>query len=202
MPALRFTSFRYVWACHPAGGDAGRYIVRMTMWRPRKAVLLLGVMLGVPFGCALPPKQDTPGPVRSEVGKVICLYSMTPFASFDAEGDPNVEGFGLTVVLASRRTGKGISEDGIIRVKMYRLDRVAPKKSVRTFVREWTVDTAGLTTFKSGTLGDGYKFQFQWAEEDDVLGHDVDVMITFEGRDGRLVRSQTKSLKVPSARIE
>ena len=166
-----------------------------------RTFLATGIVLGVLSGCATPPKQSPSATVRSDVAKVICLYDVDPFLSFDEAGDPEVEGFRVTVVLASRKTGKGIAADGALRARMYRVDRFPPKKPVRTLVREWPpVETADQTTFKSGALGDGYILLFQWAEEDDVLGHDVDIVMSFEGPDGRVVRSQTKSLKVPPAK--
>ena len=166
-----------------------------------RTFLATGMVLVVLAGCVTPPKQSPSATVRSEVAKVICLYDMNPFLSFDEAGDPDVEGFRVTVVLASRKTGKGVAADGALRARMYRIDCFPSKKPVRTLAREWPpVETAGLTTFKSGALGDGYILQFQWADQDDIRGHDVDIVVSFEGPDGRVVRSQTKSLKVPPAK--
>ncbi len=165
-------------------------------------LLAVGCVLGALSGCATMPKQDPGAAVSCEVVKLICLYDQNPFVSFDEEGDLNVEGFRVTVVLASRKTGKGIAEDGVIRVKMYRIDRTPGSKPVRVLLREWPVNNAGLRTFKSPVFGEGYKLLFQWAKEDDVLGHDVQLVVSFERADGRVIRSQTKALKVPPAKDE
>ncbi len=170
--------------------------VAMRAW-PGTMLPVIAVALSGLGGCALPPKQATPVSDSSEVARVVCFFDLNPFLSFDEEGDPNPEGFRTTVVLASRKTGKGIAADGVVRAKMYRVDRVTPDKTARTLLREWAVDTAGLTTFKSGALGEGYKLEFQWAKEDDVLGHEVEIVVSFEGRDGRVIRSQTKAQRVP-----
>jgi len=174
----------------------------MTLRPGIKALPAIGVMLGGLCGCATPSKQDASAIVRSEVVKIFPLWKPNPFLSFDPEGDPNVEGFKFTIVLASRKTGKGIAEDGVVRTKLYRIDSTSSKKRVRSLVREWSVSTAGLPTFKSGALGLGYKLQFQWAkeEQDGILGHEVDVVVSFEGCDGRMVLSQPKRLRVPPAR--
>ncbi|MFH0982957.1 MAG: hypothetical protein V2A79_15665 [Planctomycetota bacterium] len=144
-----------------------------------------------------PTKPAAPGPVPNEVAKMVCFYDVNPFKSFDEAGDPNPEGFRVTVVLASRKTGKGIAAAGVIHMKMYRVDRIAPDKVVRTLVREWTADTEGLRTFRSGALGEGYKLDFCWAKEDDVLGREVEFVPSFEGPDGCVVRGQTKAQHVP-----
>lgn len=137
---------------------------------------------------------------RSDVAKVICFYNTDPFRSFDAAGDLNVEGFEVTVVLWSGKTGRGIAEDGVIRVKMYRVDSVGRQKSRRTFVREWNVDTTGLPVFTAALFGDGYKLKFQWAAADDILGHNIQLVVSFDAPDGRTIQSQTKSLRVPRAK--
>ncbi|MCP4590346.1 MAG: hypothetical protein GY842_06365 [bacterium] len=151
-------------------------------------------------GCATPPKNQAPRTIRSEVAKVTCFYDLSPFISFDDEGDLDVEGFRVTVVLASRKAKRGVAEDGVIRVKMYRRDVGQDGKAIRTLVREWFVETAGLVTFRSPLFGEGYKLQFRWDPEDDVLGNEIQIVVSYETCDGRTIRSQTKSWRVPAAK--
>ncbi len=180
-------------------------------WIPAFALLA-----ALPAGCALTPQEGGPNSPSTaqgsrgskpggsqeastgEVAKVICLYEVSAFQSFDEAGDPDPEGFRVTVVLASRRTQKGVAEDGVIKTRMYRVDPTGSAKATRTLVREWNVDTAGLQTYRSGVLGEGYKLSFAWAPEDDVQGHEIEIVVSFEGRDGRVIRSQTKALRVPA----
>ncbi len=166
----------------------------------RKTLLVTCAVLGAFCGCAATPKTVAPNTTGNEVAKLICLYDMNPFQSFDQEGDLNVEGFRCTVVLASRKTRKGIAANGLIRARMYRLDRTASGKAVRTLVREWPILTEGLHTFHSMVFGEGYKLQFCWDKDDDVLGRDVQIVMTFERPDGCIVRGQTKGWKVPPPR--
>ena len=83
---------------------------------------------------------------------------------------------------------------------MFRADPITPEKSKRTLVREWVVDTAGRPLFASNLLGQGYKLDFIWAREDNILGCDIDLVASFETRDGRVIQSRAKSFRVPSAK--
>jgi hypothetical protein len=177
---------------------------------------VLALLMALPAGCAMTPQEGGPNrppasksgsenksrgskeALTGEVAKVICLYEVSAFQSFDEAGDPDPEGFRVTVVLASRRSQKGVAEDGVIKTRMYRVDPTGPDKTTRTLVREWDVDTAGLHTYRSGVLGEGYKLSFEWAKEDAVLGKEIEIVVSFEGRDGRVIRSQTKALRVPA----
>ena len=168
----------------------------------RRSVLLLAAAIGggTLGGCAAALTRDGIDPgKRSEVTKVVCFYDTNPFRSFDAAGDRNVEGFEVKVSLFSGKRGRGIAEDGVIRLKMYRLDRDRRGKVLRTFVIEWAVDTADLPLAASPLFGKGYVLKLTWAPSNNVLGHEVQIVTTFETRSGRIIQGQTKSMRVPRA---
>ena len=162
--------------------------------------LAAAMTCGTLGGCAATPtREETACVGRSEVTRVVCFYATNPFRSFDPAGDRDVEGFVVKVLLFSGKAGRGIAEDGVIRLKMYRMDRNRQGKTVRTFVREWSVETAGLPLATAPLFGKGYVLKFGWAEEDNVLGYEIQIVTTFEAKDGRIIQSQTKPMSVPRA---
>jgi len=142
-----------------------------------------------------------PGYSSDPVMKVICLFRPEPacFRSFDAEGDPNPEGFAFTLYLQSARTEKGIHPEGTSQVKMYRLEPTAQGIVTRNLVYESRPVPAHTLPYSTQrtALGWGYAPSFYWGDAD-VLGYKVEVVVEFTGTDGRVVRSQPRGLKVPS----
>jgi hypothetical protein len=145
--------------------------------------------------------RELPGYSTDPVMKVIPFFAPEPacFRSFDAEGDPNPEGFAFTLYLQSARTGKGIHPEGTLQVKMYRLEPTVQGIVTRALVYESEpvpVHTLTYSTQRTA-LGWGYAPSFYWGDAD-VLGYRVEVVVEFTGEDGRVVRSQPRSLKVPA----
>jgi len=143
---------------------------------------------------AEPPKSDP-----TEIVRVICHYSPWPWLSFDVEGNPDPEGFGVVVYLASSQTGKGVFTEGQLHVEMYRWQG-AGKDRARERVCDWTQPLEKLPRAKRETVqGWAYAPQFYWGDAD-VLGRDIDVVISYLSPSGRVVRAVTKPLRVPARR--
>ncbi|HEY3245309.1 MAG TPA: hypothetical protein VGM03_18360 [Phycisphaerae bacterium] len=147
-------------------------------------------------GPSEPPKKDP-----AEVARVVCFYAQNPWMSFDPEGDPNPEGFRFTVYLASDKSGRGIIVDGQLRIELFRLENAGARQSVC----DTRVDLSDLPrAAKETTLGWGYVCPFTWGlntGETDLLGHDLDVVVSYVAPDGHAIRAQTKSLRVPGRRM-
>ena len=97
--------------------------------------------------------------------------------------------------------GKGVFGDGVIRPKLYRLDRGADHKVIPTLIQEWsfTVEEAiPLRIKKPNLLGWGYGLPLVW-ENADLLdkAREVRVVVEFERSDGGTVTSTRKDLQVP-----
>jgi hypothetical protein len=140
-------------------------------------------------------------PKSPEIVRVVCIYRQDPFRSYDAEGDPNPEGFSFTLYLESHKTGKGVLADGTLRAKMYAIDRDPQGQPVRTPVQEWSVPLKQVPRSKKpSVMGWAYVPQFVWGGNADILGKEVEVVVSYESPDGRIVRGQTKRLLVPHRR--
>lgn len=139
-------------------------------------------------------------PKTPEIVRVVCIYRQNPFRSYDPEGDPNPGGFGFTLYLESHKTGEGVLADGTLRAKMYIIDRDPRDQPVRTPVQEWSVPLDRVPRSKKpSVMGWAYVPQFAWGNAD-VLGKEVEVVVSYEAPDGRIVRGQTKRLLVPHRR--
>ena len=175
-------------------------------------VVLLSVALAAVVGGCVEPAaspgghgltKPSPPPPPCPIAKVVCFFSPPPrnFKSFDAEGDPDPEGFACgALYLISRDTGKGVLAEGMLDVKMYRLQAGAEGKLQREMVREWTVAMNSLPrSNKPSAMGWGYAPMFHWGDVD-VLGAEIELVFEYESPEGHKVRSQTHHFQVPSSK--
>jgi hypothetical protein len=174
--------------------------------------VVLGILLAALSGCEGPASgsgrpgltRQSPRQTASQIAKVVCFFSPPPrnFKSFDAEGDPNPEGFACSAFyLISRETGKGVLADGTLNVKMYRLQPGEEGKPERELVHEWTAAMNSLPrSNKPSAMGWGYAPVFNWGDAD-VLGAEIELVFEYESPDGYKVRSQTHHFKVPSRKL-
>jgi hypothetical protein len=140
-------------------------------------------------------------PKPPQIVRVVCIYRQDPFRSYDAEGDPNPEGFSFTLYLESHKTGKGVLADGTLRAKMYAIERDSQGESSRRPVQDWSVSLDKVPRSKKpSVMGWAYVPQFVWGDNADILGKEVEVVVSYEAPDGRIVRGQTKRLLVPHRR--
>ncbi len=132
--------------------------------------------------------------------KILTFYATHPFMSFDSAGDPNPEGLKVTFYAKSGRTERGVFADGLIRFKMYKIIRRAGKEPVGEQVKIWEYtpeEASGWRVTKKSVMGWAYQFYLNWGDID-VYNHEIRIVPEFVRRDGRVVRGQPRSLRVPS----
>lgn len=136
-----------------------------------------------------------------DIYKVVKFFSVMPWLSFDDAGDPNPEGFKVTLYLISSATREGEFADGNIRVRMW------PGQSSRDtgrapLLKEWMLtpdDVLPYRVVKRSFLGNAYQLRLNWGQLD-VLGKSIRVQIDFERHDGRVILGQAHELRVPRTR--
>lgn len=163
----------------------------------RRSALLCTALLFT--GC-----QATPERLDSNIIRVATFYVNRPFVSFDAEGDPNPEGLKVTYYAVSGTTQRGAHGDGVIRFKMYAIDRRRGEEPVGRLVKTWEFTPAEArgwrVTRQSDLLGWPYQFYLNWGDVD-VYGREVRIVPEFERRDGLVVRGSSRDLKVPQRKM-
>jgi len=97
--------------------------------------------------------------------------------------------------------GKGVFGDGIIRPKLYRLQRTPDHRVVPELIKEWsfTVEEAiPLRIKKPYIAGWAYGLPLVWDDFDLLVGvREVRLVVEFERSDGHIVSSSRKDLQVP-----
>ena len=100
--------------------------------------------------------------------------------------------------LQSPHTGKGTLAIGDLQVEIYRWDRRSDEARQKVF--DSTVPLDRINRLKRPTaIGWGYVMELFWGDID-LLGRDIDVVVTYRSPEGRIVRAQTKTLLVPARR--
>lgn len=143
-------------------------------------------------------------PLDPDITAIYSFYSNYPFMSFDEAGDPNPEGLKVSAFYAvSSKTKLGAYADGVIRFKMYRVQRPPGEEPVGKLVKIWEFDPEQARGWRVGRevphLGWPYQFHLNWGEAD-VYGQEVRLVPEFEGWDGQIIRGSARSFRVPSRR--
>lgn len=136
---------------------------------------------------------------ETNVTQVRCYFSTNPWLSFDEAGDPNPEGFKVTLYLISGSTGRGVFADGTVHVELFEIPQGATGYEQYRLAHEWYLEPNDVFPYrvrKKTVLGWGHQLRLNWKDAD-VLGKEVAVRVSFTRRDGRTVKGQTKFLKVP-----
>jgi len=97
-------------------------------------------------------------------------------------------------------SGKGVFGDGIIRPKLYVMERDREGKRQWHLVKEWSYDVdqaMGYRTNREFLPGWGYRLHLKWGDEIDLCGREVRLIVEFERKDGIVVRSGKTDRKVP-----
>ena len=139
--------------------------------------------------------QDT------DVYRVVCFFPPNTWKSFDEEGDLNPEGFSFVMYLISRKSNKGVFADGTFHVEIYERGEVnASGRRPRHLVFETSAPMEDLPRRSRTMLGVGYQPAVYWGDLD-IYGHDIEVVVKYESPTGRIVPSETVSLKVPDRKV-
>ncbi len=139
-------------------------------------------------------------PLAPDIVEVHTHYNLFPWLQFDP-ADSRPQGFMISALfLVSARTEKGAFGDGVITVRLFRVERDARPRDARVLVHTWTFTPQEALPFRSTkrtVVGMGYQLRLRWPEDVDLTGEEVVVFVEFARPDGKVIRSGPKSLKVP-----
>jgi len=102
--------------------------------------------------------------------------------------------------LVSAKTRKGAFADGLIRVKLYRVDRDGPGQERRHLVHVWEFTPEQALPYRAlrrTYLGYGYQLHLRWPEDCDVIGKEICVVVEFVRPDNKVISSRPKFMRVP-----
>ncbi len=139
-------------------------------------------------------------PLESDIVNVYAHYNLFPWLQFDPT-DPRPQGFMISsLFLVSARTSKGAFADGVITVKLYRVDRDEQRRQTRTLVHTWQFDPRQALPYravKRTVVGQGYQLHLRWPDDLDLVNREIVAIVEFTRLDGKVIRSAPKFLKVP-----
>ncbi len=156
-------------------------------------------------GCAMPPggaaSQRAADPtLNPNIIKVIPFYGQNPFGTVGGGGKTN--GFviqALYLVAPTEKGEEGVFGDGIIHVSMFVIEPDGEGRPQRRLVREWLFDPEQARPYRTKKRyvgGYGYQLHCPWGDAD-VLGKRIEIEVSFERRDGQVVRSRPRPFVVP-----
>ncbi|MGB9623933.1 MAG: hypothetical protein ACPMAQ_03645 [Phycisphaerae bacterium] len=168
--------------------------------RPWLAVLALAAG----GGCAMPPggagTRAADPTLNPNIIKVIPFYGQNPFGTVGGGGKTN--GFviqALYLVAPTEKGEEGVFGDGIIHVSMFVIESDGEGHPQRRLVREWLFDPEQARPYRTKKRyvgGYGYQLHCAWGDAD-VLGKRIEIEVSFERRDGQVVRSRPRPFVVP-----
>jgi len=139
-------------------------------------------------------------PLETDIVKVHTHYNLFPWLQFDLT-DSRPQGFMISsLFLISGKTGKGVFADGLITVKMYRIDRDPQGRETRTLVQTWQFTPKQALPYRAvrrTVVGEGYQLHLRWADDLELTNREIMVVVEFTRRDGKVISSGAKSFKVP-----
>jgi len=179
----------------------------------RVPVLVLAGMLAAVVipGCETPgstggtDRAPTPAEVaqargETDIVNVVALYdSVNPWIW--TEDRSRVHGIRINALYLFGPNDKAVFGEGVIRPKLYVMEKGDDGKKKAVLKREWSfdVDEALLLRAKKETAwGWGYWLPLDWGDLD-VSGREIRMVIAFERRDGFVVKSSNKHFPVPLA---
>jgi hypothetical protein len=140
--------------------------------------------------------------MHADIYKVVKFFPAQPWLSFDQAGDPNPEGFKVTVYLISSATREGEFADGVIHVRLWLGEAAGQGSSGAPVLKEWRLspeDALPYRVVKRSFLGHGYQLRLDWGPQD-LLGKPIRIQIDFERNDGGVILGQPHELRVPRSR--
>ena len=154
------------------------------------------VLLTVAGGCVGPRARQDWASSLPPVRRVICIYGENPWLNLDRYGDRDPEGVWYNVYL-STGAEPGVHRPGWLEVELYRLVPTAEGTIERVQDAGYRYATSEVPVIKKpGMMGDGYVIMLMWPRKD-TAGCEIELVTTYEDPDGRRVRAETKSLRVP-----
>lgn len=180
--------------------------------------VMLGLLVGVGLsGCEAPgnnvqgyrpgdrlptPAEVAALPPAPNVVNVVAFY--TPFQHWHWTQDRSrVRGIIVNAMYLMNPEGRGVFGDGVIRPRLYLLERTERGGQRPVLLREWSFTVEEATPFRSKkptVLGWGYMLPLNW-EELDLTGREIRLIIAFERADGVIVESSKLDTRVPGAKL-
>ncbi len=139
-------------------------------------------------------------PLEPDIVEVHTHYNLFPWLQFDPS-DPRPQGFVISsLFLVSAKTSKGAFADGVIAVKLYRVDRDEQRRETRNLVYTWQFDPRQAMPYravKRTVVGLGYQLHLRWPDNLDLVNREIVAIVEFTRLDGKVIRGAPKFLKVP-----
>lgn len=136
---------------------------------------------------------------RDDIISIVTFWDPVPWLWDTPRG---VVGFRVPVHFVSGTTERGAFVPGIIRCRIYTMERDEEGRLTRTLAHEWEFDEAASTNYRVRRLavtGYYYGFMLTWPPEAKINGREVDIEFSYERKDGRVVNSRAKRYAVPAA---
>jgi hypothetical protein len=139
-------------------------------------------------------------PLESDIVQVNAHFNLFPWLQFDPT-DPRPQGLMISALfLVSSKTSKGAFADGLISVRLYRVDSDPQHQETRSLVHTWQFTPQQAMPFravKRTVVGQGYQLHLRWPKELDLVDREIVLIVEFTRLDGKIIRSGAKFLKVP-----
>lgn len=168
------------------------------------AALLLGVLCGCQTGDPATPGGGSelhgtawPAGLRDDVTEIVQIPQSPPWIMGD---DGRVRGLKVLLYFVSAASGKGEFVGGPIAVQL-RVFRPQPDGTIAPEIaHEWRFDwraAAGFRVRTRAVMGDSYGFLFAWPNEMILDGEELQLIYSYERRDGQRVLRSGSRLRVP-----
>lgn len=156
-------------------------------------------------GCQQPktPAQQVESMrLEPNIIEVATFFGTSPIGHVPGQTEPGGLVISALYLFTPDGTGgvKGVFGDGLIHIKLYVVNVDEQGSRARTLAKEWVYtpeQAMPYRTIRPSIMGYAYQIHCAWGDAD-VLGKDVEVEVEFERRDGRIISSRPKSLKIPT----
>jgi len=157
--------------------------------------LLLALAGLVGSGCT-----TTLSPARKDIVRVATFFnSQRLWLNFDSPPTNEPQGLKFSVFLAASNRELGVFGDGTLHVDLFRTENAPDSPAQRVHLKRWSFNTAQAMPFRSKKptrYGWGYGLRLPWGDVD-VHGKEIQIVVSFERKDGSVISGLPRYLKVP-----
>jgi hypothetical protein len=131
---------------------------------------------------------------------IVEVYSYLEGDPWVRDGDGRIVALKMRAYFVSSATGKGRFVPGLVRGQVF---LTLPRKAggyERFRLYEWELnelETQGFRLKKPSVLGDSYGLVLRWPDKLNIMGHNIEVTISYQRGDGREIKAPTRQLSVP-----
>jgi hypothetical protein len=171
---------------------------RIKSWRRSGLVCGLWPLLAVVAGCQSPGGGDWLGapPQRDDV---VAIRQFPPPQPWLRDADNRITGLCLRTYFVSAATDKGVFVPGTISVRMCTLRARPGGGYERTPAHQWVFDARTAEAFRvrrQSPMGFSYGFVLRWPQELNLMGQRIEVVISYQRADGKVVEGPACHLMV------